>query len=159
MSIILDMKYSMPDFTKMSEDIRVGLIEGLRLGMSVAEDRAKTRMGQPGEIGVKTGTLRRSIMSQVVEDGDYITGSLYSNVRYARIHEEGGIVPAHIIRARFARALRFVVGGKVLFRKKVLSPARYQESHPYLRPSINESLGRIRELVIRSIMGEVEHVI
>ena len=156
--LTIDLNVKFPSFGKMAENIREGLLAGLRLGMAVAEDRAKTRMGQPGEIGVRTGTLRRSIMNQVVEDGDYVTGSLYSNVRYARIHEEGGIVPAHIIRARYRMALRFVVGGKVLFRKSVLSPARYQESHPYLKPSINENLERIRQLVIRSIMGEIEHV-
>lgn len=153
----IKLNVKLPDVGKTAEQIRQGLVAGMRLGMAVAEDRAKTRMGNPGEIGVRTGNLRRSITAQVKEDGNDVVGSLYSNVDYARIHEEGGNIPAHIIRPRYRMALKFVVDGKTLFRKSVLSPARYQQAHPYLRPSINENLERIRQLVIRSIIGEVEN--
>lgn len=157
MAIELDIKYKLPDFVKISDRVREGLITGMKLGMAVAEARAKTRMGQPGELGIRTGTLRRSIMNQVIEDGDMIIGSLYSNVRYAKVHEEGAIIPAHLIRARRARALSFIWEGRRVFFKSVWAKPRYQQPHPYLRPSIEDNLGRIRELVIRSITSEVEH--
>lgn len=67
------------------------------------------------EVGVKTGHLRRSIAHRPATfAGGVATGSVGTNVPYARIHEEGrGPVVAR------GKALRFQVGGKTLYRKRV----------------------------------------
>lgn len=66
-------------------------------------------------VGVRTGHLRRSIAHRpAVFAGGVATGSVGTNVPYARIHEEGrGPVVAH------GKALRFQIGGKTLYRKRV----------------------------------------
>ena len=66
-------------------------------------------------VGVRTGHLRRSIAHRpAVFAGGVATGSVGTNVPYARIHEEGrGPVVAR------GRALRFQVGGKTIYRKRV----------------------------------------
>lgn len=46
--------------------------------------------------------------------------SKYGSVNLAAIFEYGSV--AHIIRARFAQALRFTLGGTVMFRKQVNHP-------------------------------------
>ena len=68
------------------------------------------------EVGVKTGHLRRSIAHRpAVFAGGVATGSVGTNVPYARIHEEG----RRAIVAGPGRVLRFTIGSKVLYRKRV----------------------------------------
>lgn len=66
-------------------------------------------------VGVRTGTLRRSLAHVPASfAGGVATGSVGTNVPYARIHEEGrGPVVAR------GKALRFTVGGKTIYRKRV----------------------------------------
>ena len=83
---------------------------------------------------VKTGTLRRSITSEVRSAGGVITGVVGTNVPYARYVEEGrGPVEAK------GRALRFTIGGTVFFRKRV-GPAK--ASH-FFRNAVAQSAGLI----------------
>jgi phage gpG-like protein len=79
-----------------------------------------------GKVGVKTGTLRRSLTHQPATfAGGVARGAFGSNVPYARVHNDGrGPVVAR------GRALRFTIGGVVIFRKSV-GPAkgrRYMEA-------------------------------
>ena len=63
-----------------------------------------------------TGDLRRSILHEI--EGNRLT--IGTNLIYARIHQEGGV-----IRAKNAKALRIPLGdGRVIFRQKVTIPAR-----------------------------------
>jgi hypothetical protein len=72
-----------------------------------------------GRVGVKTGTLRRSLTHEPARRaGGTVVGAFGSNVPYAKVHNDGrGPVVAR------GRALRFTIGGAVLFRKRV-GPAR-----------------------------------
>lgn len=77
-------------------------------------------------VGVKTGTLRRSLTHEPARRaGGTVRGAFGSNVPYARVHNDGrGPIVAR------GRALRFTIGGQVLFRKSV-GPAkgrRYMEA-------------------------------
>lgn len=83
---------------------------------------------------VKTGTLRRSIVGVVRPGGGTITGVVGTNVPYARYVEEGrGPVVAK------GRALRFTIGGKTLFRKRV-GPAK---ANPFFRTGFAQSTAAI----------------
>lgn len=68
-----------------------------------------------GQTLVDSGRLRGSIVAQP-SDTDVIVGT---NARYAAIHQFGGTITA-----KRAKALRFRVGDKWLFRKRVRIPAR-----------------------------------
>ena len=82
------------------------------------------RASTPGMAGLRviTGNLRRGLIAGLVparQIGDAVVGSITNNVKYAAIHEYGGIIPPHKIVARRAKALKFSVGGEVLFRRSV----------------------------------------
>ena len=80
---------------------------------------------------VDTGRLRQSIGEgpQVFVGSRTVTGSVHANTHYAAAVHEGR--RARVIRPRNAKALRFVVGGRVVFAKVVhQGPMR---GRPFLR--------------------------
>jgi phage gpG-like protein len=77
-----------------------------------------------GHLHVRSGQLRRSIYSQKT---GFLKGFAGSDLKYAAIHQYGGI-----IRPVRAMALRFKIGGKFVTAKKVTMPAR-----PYIVPEID----------------------
>lgn len=84
---------------------------------------------------VRTGHLRRSLVSRVVAMTGQVVGRVGTNVPYARIVHEGR-GPVHAKRARY---LRFVIDGVVYFRKSV-GPAK---ANPFLRKAFDESRSTI----------------
>jgi phage gpG-like protein len=132
------------------EDIPVrmkrGLVKGMRLAMFEAERITKSRFGRPGELQVRTGHLRRSIESGVREEAGGIVGWLGSDVVYARIHEFGGI-----IKARAGGYLRFPIGDSWVSVQQVKIPPR-----PYLEPSIIEGANTMGNIILDSIIEEVD---
>ena len=76
-----------------------------------------------GSLMRKTGTLAKSINYKL--SNDYLS-KVGTNVKYAAIHEFGGI-----IKAKNASALHFKIGDKWITVKEVVIPKR-----PYLAPSI-----------------------
>lgn len=103
-----------------------------------------------------TGALKRSIQSDVMDGGDVITGRVYSAapMPYARIHEYGGKTKAHIIEAINGQALRFEIGGKVIYRKSVNHPGSTMPERSYLRSSLED----YRENIIQSFKDAVKVV-
>lgn len=70
-----------------------------------------------------SGTLRRGYRASPPEiSGKQIVSSIGNNVEYALIQEVGGQTGPHDIVARNSEALRFMIGGTVIFRKKVHHP-------------------------------------
>jgi phage gpG-like protein len=74
---------------------------------------------------VQRGTLRRSITFNTFPDGSVIIGS---NLVYARIQQEGVQTKAHEIKARNAKALKFLG----IYRKWVRHPGSNIPARPYL---------------------------
>jgi hypothetical protein len=87
-------------------------------------------------VSVVTGNLRRSITSTARASAGGVEGRIGTNTPYARIVEEG----RGPIDAGEGRVLRFVIGGEVLYRRRV-GPAA---ARPYLRPAFDAQRGRIR---------------
>jgi len=137
-------KKSLKSIEDAPDEFRRGLLEGMNKSMKLAELTTKNRMGRSGEIGIKSGRLRRSIRSQVKQRGSSITGVLFSNVIYARIHELGGT-----IRPKISKYLKFKIGDRWISAREVNIPAR-----PYLRPSIEENVEDIKDLIVSSIIKE-----
>jgi hypothetical protein len=91
--------------------------------LSFPRDEPATELG----LRVQSNRLRQSlwasdpvIRGQVVESaiGDNVTSH---GVNYAAVHEFGATIPAHKVTAK-GKALRFEIGGRVLFRKSVNIP-------------------------------------
>jgi hypothetical protein len=92
-----------------------------------------------------------------------LLGVVGNNVRYIRIVAEGGVILAHTIRARRARALRFKPRGsnQFIFRKQVHVPARRVPSTPKEKRNIGfhkrgaeKALRRAPELLLRALRRE-----
>jgi phage gpG-like protein len=86
----------------------------------------------------RSGRLGQSIQERVESSGSSITGIVYSSgdVPYARIQEYGGRTAAHVIEARNAQALSFVMGGKHVFAKRVNHPGSNIPERSYMRSSL-----------------------
>jgi len=87
---------------------------------------------------VRTGTLRRSVAHTISSSSSSVTGTVSTPLVYAPIHEFGGTIPARIIAAKRAQALKFSVGGKTLFRRAVSIPAVKMPERSFLRSALED---------------------
>ncbi len=89
-------------------------------------------------LNVISGDLRRSIFSDVDDEGTAIYGRAASSgdVKYAAIHEFGGTTPAHDIFPTKANALAFMMGGQQVFAKVVHHPGSTMPERSYMRSSL-----------------------
>jgi phage gpG-like protein len=106
---------------------------------------------------VRSGHLRRSIgPPKVAQTATGAEGTLGAKAVYARIHEEGGMIKAHTVRPRHAKALRFFVGGQAIFARSARIPAIRMPKRPFMGPALTEAapaararLGRILEETLK----------
>lgn len=108
---------------------REGTFKGLKRAILFVEGKAKQNFGGVGQVGVITGTLRRSIKTNVIKEGTRTRAIIGSNVIYARIHEFGG-------QAGRGRSVRI--------------PAR-----PYIGPAITDNETEIKNIIQRAIRKEI----
>ena len=84
---------------------------------------------QGGKTLIDTARLARSITM----DAGTKSVSWGANVKYARIHQLGGTIPARTILPRRKRALRWIdPSGQVRFAKKARIPATQMPARPFL---------------------------
>lgn len=104
----------------------------------------------------RTGNLARSLVSQVEDENDVITGVVgfpeASPAPYARILHEGGTTRAHVIEAENARTLAFMAGGRMIFRRKVNHPGSRFPARPYLTSALEEQAEQIKTNLKRAIV-------
>ena len=74
---------------KIDDDVKTGLLKGVRKAMFFVEGESKKRFGSAGNLRVRSGRLRSSIKSSVQKQGKDIVGIVGSNVIYASVHEFG----------------------------------------------------------------------
>jgi phage gpG-like protein len=100
-----------------------------------------------GVLNARTGALARSIVATVDNTGADIAVRIgpSADIKYAAIHEFGGVIPPHEIVPNKAKALAFAVGGKQVFAKRVNLPAVTMPERSYLRSSLEEMAGEITE--------------
>jgi phage gpG-like protein len=110
--------------------------------------QAKVRQKLSGEVlSPKSGALAASIMTTIEETsaGVAVTIAASGEIKYAAIHEFGGVIRAHQIVPDKARALAFVVGGKQVFAARVSLPAITMPQRSYMRSSLAEIADDIRD--------------
>lgn len=107
---------------------------------------ARVRAKLSGEVlKIRSGKLLSSIHNEMVESADSLYGRVYSTgVPYARIHEYGGTTSPHDIFPRNAKALRFLMGGRVVFSRHVHHPGSVIPERSYLRSSLTEMYDQIQ---------------
>jgi phage gpG-like protein len=108
---------------------------------------ARVRQKLSGEVlNVRSGDLRASIFERVSSTSTSVAATVGSSgdVKYAAIHEYGGLIPAHDILPNKAEALAFVWQGKQQFFRRVHIPDVQMPERSYLRSSLAEMSGDIR---------------
>ena len=109
----------------------------------------------------RTGNLSASVHPlPTSETGETVTGGAAGGgqaVPYARIHEFGGLIPAHQVVAKNARALAFNVGGVMRFAKSVQIPDVKMPERSYMRSSLAErspdGIAQLRAAVMEAIVS------
>lgn len=109
-----------------------------------------------------SGALSRSIQHEVVRTENSVLGKVFSSgdVKYAAIHEYGGVTAPHIIVPKKASVLAFMgSNGGMVFAKKVNHPGSKMPERSFLRSTLTDmsteiSLG-MKDAVIRAIQKEV----
>lgn len=118
----------------------------LKLQRKVQEEKLTGQV-----LKVQTGTLRRSINGVMLPSpGQMSAGVVSTNVKYARIHEYGGTIKAMVIEAKKARALKFSMGGKTVFAKRVTIPERQMPERSFLRSALNEMSDEIKSELMQA---------
>ena len=107
------------------------VVQTLKLSRHIKEQKLTGQV-----LKVRTGTLRRSIGHTIDDTGSAITGQVSTPVKYAPLHEFGGTVKARIVEAKRAKALRFQVGGKTVFAKRVSIPAVKFPERSFMRNAL-----------------------
>jgi len=106
----------------------------------------------------RSGKLASSVrVLPVTQQGAFVSGGVSAGggvAWYGRLHEFGGRA-AYEIRPRNAKALRFEIGGSVVFRRRVLHPPALERS--FMRSSIEEKRNfiaeKLREAVVEGLAG------
>jgi phage gpG-like protein len=109
-------------------------------------------------LNAKSGALARSIVT-MVDDASanvLVTVSTSGDIKYAAIHEYGGVIPPHEIVPNKARALSFVIGGKQAFASRVNLPAIAMPEHSYMRASLAEMADEISDGLSEAAVGAME---
>ena len=125
--------------TALPERIRAALAG--RAGALAAELQAKIAQKLSGGVlQMKSGALAGSIGMTIDESpaGVAVRIATSSDVKYAAIHEYGGAIPPHEIVPDKAKALAFLVGGKLAFAAQANLPAIAMPKRSYMRSSLTE---------------------
>lgn len=96
-------------------------------------------------VGVKSGDLKQTIGSRVVRSNpgynvEVFAGNTAKTAKYVMPHHDGS--RPHVIRPKRAQFLRFTVGGKVVYARKVNHPGN--RANPFLRKGAQAAGLRVR---------------
>ena len=128
------------------ERIRAALVA--KAGVLAAKLQAKIGQKLSGEVlQMKSGALAGSIGVTIEETSGGVAVRLATSadVKYAAIHEFGGVIPPHEIVPDKAKALAFLVGGRQAFAARVNLPAIAMPERSYMRTSLAEMADDIRD--------------
>src|SRR6185503_7995191 len=118
--------------------------------------QAKIQQNLSGDVlNARTGALRASITADAGEGATGLAGSVGSDLAYAAINEFGGQTPAHDIEIRKAKALAFMLGGKLVFAKLVHHPGSRIPARSFLRSALDDMAPEIAAELQDAVMQAV----
>ena len=122
-----------------SERLARAQIQGVNATLAAAVNRAKRNHAWQNRTGTLEGSI--GVLDFARAEGRGVRGNWGSrDVRYALIHELGGVIVP-----RKAKALVFEIDGEVVRVKKVTIPAR-----PYLRPAADAEYPELPRRIARA---------
>jgi len=142
------------NITKFSQDLRNMPIVIQKLALtamfraaSLVEAEAKNNL-RGRVLNVQSGSLFNSIQKKVGidSDGNVFSDVFSTGVPYAKIHEFGGLIPAHFVAPRNKKALHWQSGGKDFFSKGHMIPDIEMPERSYLRSALTAAAPRIEQM-------------
>jgi len=157
-------------------NLQAGVVDGLTRGALLVEAAAKRLIyaGHDEHLERKTGHLRQSLTHRV--DGPGLYAEVGTNVKYAAIHEFGGVIkpkghpflaipiggrkgsPTQYKDLHLGTTLKgqyVLVDGmgevQYLLRRQVVIPAR-----PYLQPALEQSEGKVADAMTAAVWKAIE---
>ena len=111
-----------------------------------------------GVLNMRTGALGGSIVVAVEGSPATVSARVATScdIKYAAIHEFGGILPPHQIVPGKAKALAFAVGGKQAFAARVMLPAITMPERSYLRSSLAEMADEIEDALSEAVRSTMD---
>lgn len=162
------------DLAEMGNDVIGVLVRGTNRSLDAigVQSQKVYLQGGSGKLNMRSGRLIRSIVGaltfaqegdsgqregirKVRVSGDRVTGEIGSEVPYAAAHEFG-TAPYEILPIK-AKALRFVLGGQVIFAQSVQHPG--QKKRPFLEPAledVRDKFPSLFELELQSLINKFE---
>lgn len=119
--------------TPVLEDIRERMIDSIQRnfdagGRPTAWPVSQRARQESGKTLIRTARLKNSLTGQV--QSNRVT--LGTNMLYARIHQFGGTIQIPELRPRNKKALRFMIGGREVFARRVRAHAVHIPARPFL---------------------------
>lgn len=116
------------------------------------EDKVKMKL-RNDVLHIRSGNLLRSIFSNQIETPTSVTGFVASSgdVKYGAIHEYGGKTRAHEILPKKGNVLAFMIGGRMVFAKRVNHPGSVMPERSFMR----SSFGEMRAQIVEELTGVV----
>jgi phage gpG-like protein len=123
----------------MPSTVRVVLRRKVYMLALLLEAMVKEKLSGP-VLNVVSGALRRSITEEVTDNPEQISAKVYSSgdVKYAAIHEYGGVIHIPEIVPVKAKALHFVIGAKDIFAMRVAAHDVHMPERSYMRSSLDQ---------------------
>lgn len=117
---------------------QVQFILSRRVNSITRQIEAQAKMNVP----VRTGNLGRTIQQDPLRAvGPFsVTGGVTANANYAAAVHDG--TPPHVIRPKSGKALKFNMGGRVVFARKVNHPGT--AGRPYLKNAAETVIRRLQ---------------
>jgi phage gpG-like protein len=150
LSVNVDTERAIARLKGVDSAMRAALLRVItRLSIEVqAKVKSEKLTGQV--LHVRTGTLRRSINRQVIEDGESVFARVGTNVKYAHIHEYG-FVGEELVREHVRRSQRQMAMAK--FRTNKLGE-RIEVKGSYKKAGGGEGEILVRQHVRQMVMPE-----
>jgi phage gpG-like protein len=119
-----------------------------------ADLQAKIQQKLSGAVlNQKSGALARSVVTMIDDSSENISVSIATgDIKYAAIHEFGGVIPPHQIVPDKAKALAFILGGKQVFAARVNLPAIAIPECSYMRSSLAEMADEISDGLTEAVV-------
>jgi phage gpG-like protein len=156
-TVELDDRVAIERLTAMPDRVRQELNKRVHALAVQLSDRVRRKLS--GEVlNVVSGALRASIDMDVQSETTSVTATVFSSgdVKYAAIHEYGGVIPAHEILPNKAQALMFEIGGETVFAKRVQMPDVTMPERSYLRSSLAEMRDQIVEEMREAVVAGMQ---
>lgn len=103
----------------------------------------------------RSGRLAQAIAVEA-DEASVSAGIDTAAVPYAAIQEDGGTTRAHVIEAINAAALRFEIGGRMVFAKRVMHPGSVIPAHSFLATALAELAPVARETIADAVVAEAQ---